>query len=102
MIIALAKVLDKGIQFLLDEEMDDLCESELQNLGFLRVVCAIDGTEIQISHPKNSKIQTNTWSRKKKQNSLNVMTLTKLNGKIIFQSTLQVKAHDQSHMSLSL
>ena len=33
----------------------------------------------------------------KKQNSLNFMFITKLNGEIIFYSPLQVGAHDQSH-----
>ena len=33
----------------------------------------------------------------KKQNSLNVMIITKLNGEIIYFSPLRVGAHDQAH-----
>ena len=92
-------MLENDIQWPSDDEMNNLCDSEFQNLGFSRCVCVIDGTEIQISRPKNSKIQTDTWSGKKKQNSLNVMVITKLNGEIIYHSPLRVGAHDQSHMN---
>ena len=95
--VALAKTLEHDIQFPLDAEMDELCNIEFQNLGFSQCVCIVDGTEIRISHPKNAEIQTKTYSGKKKQNSLNVMVVTKLNGEIIYHSPLRVGAHDQSH-----
>ena len=63
---ALAKVLENDIQWPSDDEMNNFCNSEFQNLGFSQCVCIIDDTEIRISRPKNSKIQTDTWSGKKK------------------------------------
>ena len=77
--------------------MNELCDTEFQNLGFSQCVCIVNGMEIQISYPKNPEIQTATWSGKKKQNSPNVMVITKLNGEIIYYSPLRVSAHDQSH-----
>ena len=91
------KTLENDIRFPSDEEMDELCDTEFQNLGFSQCVCIVDGTEIQISRPKNAEIQTKTYSGKKKQNSLNVMVVTKLNGEIIYYSPLRVGTHDQSH-----
>ena len=95
--VALAKTLENDIRFPSDEEMDELRDTEFQNLGFSECVCVVDGTEIRISRPKNAEIQTKTYSGKKKQNSLNVMVVTKLNGEIIYYSPLRVGAHDQSH-----
>lgn len=95
--VALAKTLANEIRFPSDQEMEDLQNTEFQNLGFCNCVCVVDGTEIQISRPKNSEFQTKTYSGKKKQNSLNVMVITKLNGEIIYHSSLRVGAHDQSH-----
>lgn len=80
-----------------DNEMESLQYTTFQNNGFADCVCVVDGTEIRISRPSNSEIQTKTWSGKKKQNSLNVMIITKLNGEIIYYSPLRVGAHDQSH-----
>ena len=95
--VAMAKTLQNEIRFPPDEEMNKLQNTEFQNLGFSRCVSVVDGTEISISRPKNSEIQTKTYSGKKKQNSLNVMIVTKLDGEIIYHSPLRVGAHDQSH-----
>ena len=66
-----------------------------QNFGLGTIVCAVDGTEIQISRPSNAEMQSKTWSVKKHQNSLNLIIITKLNGEIIYFSPVQVGAHDQ-------
>lgn len=95
--VALAKLLANDIQFPADDAMEDLQDTQFQNLGFSRCVCVVDGTEIQISRPKNPEFQSKTYSGKKKQNSLNVMIITKLNGEIIYHSPLRVGAHDQAH-----
>ena len=59
--------------------------------------CILDGTEIQISQPKNKDLQGATWRGKKKQNTLNVMFITKLNGEIIYYRPYHIGAHDQAH-----
>ena len=97
MTVTLAKTLRDEIQFPSDNEMEELKYTPMQNHGFPDCVCVIDGTEIQISRPKNSILQTKTWSGKKKQNSLNVMIITKLDGEIIFYSPFRIGAHDQAH-----
>ena len=84
--VALAKTLKEEVKFPSDTEMENLKEASFQNFAFRDCVCVIDGTEIQISRPKNKELQSKTWSGKKKQNSLNVLMITKLNGKIIYYS----------------
>ena len=72
--------------------MDGVCEG---------VVCVIDGTEIQIEkptkpirHPDNKNHQL-TWSCKKKQHSLSVQVISKLNGEMIFVSPAEKVHNDQ-------
>ena len=96
---ALAKKFENQIHFPSDAEFSLMMYTFGHNIGFGQAVCALDGTEIQISRPKNEKIQKKTWSGKKKQNSLNLMLMTKLNGEIIFYSPLRVGAHDQAHFN---
>lgn len=95
--VAMAKTLENEIQFPSDEEMEGYRYTAFQNFGFAECVCVVDGTEIQISRPKDPETQFKTYSGKKKQNSLNVMLITKLNGEIIYYSPLRVGAHDQAH-----
>ena len=80
-----------------DEEFEQLTFSTYANGSFEEIVCMADGTEIEISCPSDPVTQQWTWSAKKKQNTLNVMIITKLNGEIIYFSPLCVGAHDQSH-----
>ena len=95
--VALAKTLKEEVRFPTDEEMEELKHTTMQNHAFSNCVCIVDGSEIQISRPKNKELQRRTWSAKKKQNSLNVMFITKLNGEILFYSPFRIGAHDQSH-----
>ncbi len=76
--------LKEEVKFPSDTEMENLKEASFQNFAFRDCVCIINSTEVQISRPKNKELQSKTWSRKKKQNSLNVLMITKLNGKIIY------------------
>jgi hypothetical protein len=93
MTITLVRTLENEIHFPSDEEMEEFQNIKFQNLMFLQCMCTVDGTKIQISQPKNSNIQTKTYSGKKKQNSLNVMIVTKLNSEVIYHSPLQVGVH---------
>ena len=86
--VALAKTLKEEVRFPTDEEMEELKHTTMQNHAFSNCVCIVDGSEIQISRPKNKELQRRTWSAKKKQNSLNVMFITKLNGEILSESVL--------------
>lgn len=95
--VALAKTLKEEIKFPSDNEMEELKHTTIQNHGFSDCVCVVDGTEIEISRPKDKQLQTKTWSGKKKQNSLNVMIITKLDGEIIYCSPFRIGAHDQAH-----
>ena len=93
----MARILQGEINWPSDEEFEQLTFSTYANGSFEEIVCVADGTEIEISRPSDPVIQRQTWSAKKKQNSLNVMIITKLNGEIIYFSPLRVGAHDQSH-----
>jgi hypothetical protein len=77
--------------------MKELKRTTIQNHGFSDCVCVVDGTEIEISCPKNKQLQAKTWSGREKQNSLNLMIITKLNGEIIYCSPFHIGAHDQAH-----
>ena len=77
--------------------MASLQYTTFQNNGFAECVCVVDGTKIRISWPSKKDLQSKTWSGKKKQNSLNTMIITKLDGEIIYFSPLRIGAHDQSH-----
>lgn len=58
------------------------------------VICAVDGSEWRISRP--TKCETDYYSPKKKQHSLNVIVVSLLNGRIIYISPyLFHGAHDQ-------
>ena len=94
-VVALAKTLANEVVFPSDSEMSAMMFTYGQNFGLGTIVCAIDGTEIQISRPSNAEMQSKTWSIKKHQNSLNLIIITKLNGEIIYFSPVQVGAHDQ-------
>jgi hypothetical protein len=94
---AMTQVLKNEIKFPSDDEMESLQYTHFQNHNFAECVCVVDGTEIRISRPAKKDIQRKTWSGKKKQNSLNAMIITKLNGEIIYYSPLRIGAHDQSH-----
>ena len=94
---AVSRVLQNQIKRPSDDENADLIGTSFQNLPFFDAVCAVDGTEVRISRPSDPVMQTNTWSAKKKQNSLNVMFMTKLNGEITLFSPLRIGAHDQAH-----
>ena len=94
---AMARELKGEIEFPTTEEMESLTYTYLQNDGFAKSICVVDGTEICISRPAKDEIQKRTYSIKKKQNSLNVMIITKLTSEIIYFSPLHVGAHDQSH-----
>ena len=100
-IIGLSQALAHEIRWPMDEEFEqrrmDFCF--FQNDGFERAVCVIDGTELRISRPSKEPLQRQTWSGKKKQNSLNVMFITLLNGEIIFFSPVRIGAHDQAHFN---
>ena len=85
---ALARILQGEITWPSDEEFEQLIFSTYTNGSFEEIVCVADGTEIEISRPSDPVIQRQTWSAKKKQNSLNVMIITKLNGEIIYFSPL--------------
>ena len=95
--IAMASVLQGEIAWPSDEEFDQLTFSTYSNGSLEEIVCIADGTEIEISHPSDLANQRCTWSGKKKQNSLNVMIITKLNGKTLYFSPLCVGAHEQAH-----
>ena len=98
-IIGIAQILRNEICWPTDKEFkqkkQDFCF--FQNIEFEHAVCVVDGTEIRIARPSKEPTQTRTWSGKKKQNSLNVMFITYLNGVIIYFSAVRVGAHDQSH-----
>lgn len=96
-ISALARVMKGEIQFPSDSEMESLRYTFFQPNGLARCVCVVDGTEIQISRPAKKSFSSRVYSGKKKQHSLNVMVITKLNGEIVYYSPLRVGAHDQSH-----
>ena len=93
----LAKTLKDEVRFPSDNELEDLKNTPMQNHGFFDCVCVVDSTEVQISRPKNKVLQNKTWSGKKKQNSLNVMMITKLDGEIIYYSPFCIGTHDQAH-----
>ena len=95
--VAMAKVLKPEIKWPSDEEFEQLTFNFFNMEGFPDCVCVVDGSEIRISRPSDDETQRKTWSGKKKQNSLNVMFITKLNGEIVYFSPLRVGAHDQSH-----
>jgi hypothetical protein len=95
-IIALKMSMENKIVMPSENEMSSLMYSFGHNPRFMTSVCVVDGTEIQISCPKDRLLSRKTWSVKKHQNSLNLMLITKLNGEIIYFSPLQVGAHDQS------
>ena len=95
--VTLVKTLKDEVRYPSDNEMEDLKNTPMQNHGFLDCVCVVDGSEIQISRPKNKVLQNKTWSGKKKKNSLNVMMITKLDGEIIYYSPFRIGAHDQAH-----
>ena len=94
---ALSMTLQNEIKKPTDDECANLVNTSFHNIPFMDAICVIDGTEIRISRPSDPVIQTSTWSAKKKQNSLNVMFMTKLNGEITYFSPLRVGAHDQAH-----
>ena len=85
---ALATTLKSEISWPSDEALTDLTNTFFQNQPFVDAVYVVDGSEIKISCPSVPEIQQSTWRGKKKQNSLNVMFVMKLNGKIILQSTM--------------
>ena len=93
----MSNTLKDKIIFPSDKEMEGLQYTCFQPNGLAKCVCVVGGTEICISHPKNKKYQSKVYLGKKKQHSLNLMVIMKLNGEIIYYSPLQVGAHDQSH-----
>lgn len=96
-ITALARTMKGEIKFPSDDEMVSLRYTFFQPNGLARCVCIVDGTEIQISRPARKDVRGKVYSGKKKQHSLNMMVITKLNGEIVYFSPLRVGAHDQSH-----
>ena len=92
---ALSKMFANEIVFPTDTEMSAMMYTLGQNKEFGVSVCAVDGTEIQISQPSHKETQRKTWSVKKHQNALNCMIMTKLNGEIIYFSPLSTSPHDQ-------
>jgi hypothetical protein len=68
---------------------------------FVKVQCVIDGTEIKIEKPSRPLVHPNnknhqlTYSSKKKQHSLSVQIICKLNGKIIYFSPAQLMHNNQ-------
>lgn len=98
-VIGAAKVLRSDIQWPSDQDFEDKITSFcfFQNTQFENTVCVVDGTEIRISRPSKEPLQRRTWSGKKKQNSLNVMFITLLDGEIIYFSPTRIGAHDQAH-----
>ena len=86
MTTSISKKLKDEIKWPSDEELESLTSGLLQNDDFLDAVCVVDGSEIEISRPSEPSTQRKTWSGKKKQNSLNVMFITKLGGEILYYS----------------
>ena len=52
----------------------------------LQVVCAIDGCEFRIQRPHDDELEDFFFSAKKKQNSINVIFIVLLDGRIIYKS----------------
>jgi len=98
-LVGLKQVFQNEIHWPTDEEfsMDLNNFTFFQNSDFSNVACVVDGTEIRVSRPSKEPLQHQLYSGKKKQHSLNVLILTKLNGEIIFFSHARIGAHDQSH-----
>jgi len=94
---ALSEHLKNEIEWPPPNEMNALRFTFQQAFALGNIVCAVDGTEIQISRPSNPEQQKATYSVKKKQNSLNVLLVSKLNGEIIYFSPTHVGPHDQAH-----
>lgn len=60
-----------------------------------KVVCAVDGTEIKVGRPSKGAIKNKHYSGKKKQYSLNVLVVVRLDGVIIYCSDPRPKMQDQ-------
>ena len=95
--IALHQTLQHEIRWPSEQELTSQTYSFLHNDNFYEAVCVVDGSEIRISRPSNNYLQIKTYSKKKKQHSLNVMFITNLVGKILYFSPHRIGAHDQSH-----
>jgi hypothetical protein len=61
-----------------------------------KVVCAVDGTEIKVGRPSRGAMKNKHYSGKKKQYSLNVLVVVRLDGVIIYCSDPQPKMQDQA------
>ncbi len=95
----MSKYFESEIKLPSENELSLLVYSFGHNTGFMTAMCVIDGTKIKISCPSCHQIQTKTYSGKKKQNSLNLMIVTKLNGEIIYYSPLHIGVHNQEHFN---
>ena len=59
------------------------------------VACVVDGTEFKIEEPVDKERKKTSYSGKKKQFSVNLILITKLNGEIIYASEPYTPPHDQ-------
>ena len=97
MLAILMDVLCDAIKWLSDDEFQSILSNGNFSNHFQECVCAVDGTEIQISRPsKQGEIQRKTFSVKKKQFSFNVLLIVKFNGEIIYSSRPHMFGNDQS------
>lgn len=61
-----------------------------------KVVCAVDGTEIKVPRPSKGAMKNPHYSAKKKQYSLNVLVIVRMDGVIIYCSKPTAKLQDQA------
>jgi len=80
-----------------EDEFKELVKKQ-ESWPFVRlrkVVCAVDGTEIKVARPSKGAHKNAHYSATKKQYSLNVLVVVRLDGVIIYCSDPQAKMQDQ-------